>query len=379
MRILFFTGSRGEWGYIKPILSLCKKRNIKYNICVTNMHLLENYGYSVNEIINDGFKVSDKIFMALDGYNPVTMSKSMGVLMTSLTDVISRIKPDWVVLAGDRSETLVASIVSSYMYIPVAHIQAGELSGNIDGLARHAIGKFAHMHFASNKDAYNRLMKLGEEKFRIKLVGAPQLDDIKKIKKTSLSRKFITEKLGIDNQKYILSVYHPVTEEYANIEQYTNSLTAALNTSSLNKVWILPNNDSGSLIVKKKILQNSSSNQYLFENLNRENYLLLLKHSECIIGNSSSGIIEAPSFGVPCVNIGRRQNMRVQAKNVINIKKYDTKMIKLGMQKAINKKFKKGLKNLKNPYGDGNSAERIIKLLISERKNKNLLIKNLTF
>ena len=238
MRILFFTGSRGEWGYIKPILSLCKKNNIKYNICATNMHLLENYGYSINEILNDGFKVSDKIFMAMDGYNPVTMSKSMGVLMTSFTDVVNRIKPDWVVLAGDRSETLVASIVCSYMYVPVAHIQAGELSGNIDGLARHAIGKFAHIHFASNKDAYSRLLKLGEEKFRIKLVGAPQLDDIKKIKKSTISRKKLTENLGIKGGKYILAVYHPVTEEYLSIENHISKIIEALNLSPLNKVWI---------------------------------------------------------------------------------------------------------------------------------------------
>lgn len=379
MRILFFTGSRGEWGYIKPILSLCKKNNIKYNICATNMHLLENYGYSINEILNDGFKVSDRIFMAMDGYNPVTMTKSMGVLMTSLTDVVNRIKPDWVVIAGDRSETLVASIVCSYMYVPVAHIQAGELSGNIDGLARHAIGKFAHIHFASNKDAYRRLLKLGEEKFRIKLVGAPQLDDIKKIKKSTISRKKLTENLGIKNGKYILAVYHPVTEEYLSIESHISKIIEALNLSSLNKVWILPNNDSGSLIVKKKIIHNKSSDHFLFENLKREDYLNLLKHSECIIGNSSSGIIEAPSFGVPCVNIGRRQNKRIQAKNVINVNKYELKKINLALKKAISYKFRKKLNNLKNPYGDGKSSERILKSLINENNNKKLLIKNLTF
>ena len=140
----------------------------------------------------------------------------------------------------------------------------------------------------------------------------------------------------------------------------------------------MPNNDSGSLIVKK-IIHNKSSDHFLFENLKREDYLNLLRHSECIIGNSSSGIIEAPSFGVPCVNIGRRQNKRVQAKNVINVQKYELSKIKLALRKAISYKFKKKLNNLKNPYGDGKSSERILKLLINERKNKNLLIKNLTF
>ena len=161
MKLLFFTGSRSEWGYIKPMLKICKKNKIKYNICATNMHLLDSYGSSYKEIEKEGFKISDKIYMALDGYNNFTMTKSMGVLFSSFVDTIMRIKPDWLVLAGDRAETLIASVVGSYCYLPVAHIQAGEVSGNIDGIARHAIGKFSHIHFASNKDASDRLIKLG--------------------------------------------------------------------------------------------------------------------------------------------------------------------------------------------------------------------------
>ena len=141
------------------------------------MHLLDSFGNSVKEIEKDGFKVREKIYMSLDGYNNFTMTKSMFIFGTSLVDILQRVKPDWVILAGDRGETLIAAITAAYTNIPIAHIQAGELSGNIDGQARHAIGKFAHIHFASNLDAYNRLKKLGEEKFRIKLVGAPQLDD----------------------------------------------------------------------------------------------------------------------------------------------------------------------------------------------------------
>ena len=147
MKFLFFTGSRSEWGYIKPFLRLCKKYKIDYNICATNMHLLDSFGNSVKEIEKEGFKVSDKVYMALDGYNHYTMAKSMGIIISSFTDILQRVKPSWVILAGDRSETLSASLVAAYTYTPIAHIQAGELSGNIDGLARHAIGKFAHLHF----------------------------------------------------------------------------------------------------------------------------------------------------------------------------------------------------------------------------------------
>ena len=153
MKLLFITGSRGEWGYISPILKECKRKKIKFSLCANNMHLLDSYGLTSKEIFKDGFKIDESIYCALDGYNSFTTVKSLGVLIQSLSDVIQRVKPDWIVLAGDRSETMAAAIVSAYSNIPFAHIQAGELSGQIDGQARHAIGKFAHLHFASNKDA----------------------------------------------------------------------------------------------------------------------------------------------------------------------------------------------------------------------------------
>lgn len=380
MKLLFFTGSRGEWGYIKPILDICKLKKINYKICATNMHLLENYGYSLNEIKKDGFKVSDQIYMALDGYNSTTMTKSLGVLMTSFVDVVERIKPDWVIIAGDRGESLIATIVSSYMYVPVAHIQAGEVSGNIDGMARHAIGKFAHMHLTSNKDAFNRLLKLGEKKNRIKLVGAPQLDNLKKIKKNKSKRSDILKKIGIiKNQKYILVIYHPITEEYYNLKKYIQILIKSLNKIEIRKIWIMPNNDSGSSIIKNQIFKNTSTSQNYFENLSRDLYLELLKHSECIVGNSSSGLIEAPTFEIPSVNIGRRQHGRVKGKNIIQVDKYLEKDILLAIKKAMNKNFKKKLENMINPYGDGNSSSKIINILKKTKINNELLTKDLSY
>ena len=159
-------------------------------------------------IEKEGFKVDEKIYMALDGYNVFTATKSMGVLLNSFTDTVQRIKPDWILLAGDRGETLVASIVGIYTNTPVAHIQAGELSGNVDGLARHSIGKFSHIHFSSNKDASDRLKRFGEEHFRIKN-GAPQLDDIY-LKDIFQKMTFLFKKYGIRivSKKYLLVVYH---------------------------------------------------------------------------------------------------------------------------------------------------------------------------
>lgn len=176
---MFITGSRGEWGYIRPILRKIQEReDVTYCLVVTNMYLLSTYGSSYEEIEKDGFKIHYKVYMSLDGYSHATQAKSLAVFMMSLPDIIENEKPDWIVLAGDRGEHLMAAIVAEYTYTPVAHIQAGEVSGNIDNMARYAIGKFVHMHFASNEDAKIRLMKLGEEPFRVHNVGVPQLGEL---------------------------------------------------------------------------------------------------------------------------------------------------------------------------------------------------------
>ena len=378
MKLLFFTGSRGEWGYLRPILEKCKKMKIKFHLCVTNMHLLDNFGFSIREIEKDGFKVNDKIYMALDGYNKHTVAKSMGVLMSSFVDTVSRINPDWVVIAGDRGETLIASIVAAYTDIPIAHIQAGELSGNIDGQARHAIGKFSNLHFASNQDAALRLKKLGEEKFRIKLVGAPQLDDLYNGKFNNINK--LKTKYNIDlDDGYILVIYHPPQERIESIKIDLNKIFKFLNDIKLKKIWISPNNDAGSSIIKSEFLKKRKSDDYLFDNLPRDEYLTLLNNTKCIIGNSSSGIIESPTFKTPCINIGNRQFGRLRAKNVIDVKKITMQNLLRAYKKIQSKSFKNKIRNIENPYGDGNSSERILKTILNTKIDDKLMFKKLTY
>jgi GDP/UDP-N,N'-diacetylbacillosamine 2-epimerase (hydrolysing) len=378
MKLLFFTGSRGEWGYIRPVIEKCKKMKINYKLCVTNMHLLDSFGLSINEIEKDGFKVDDKIYMALDGYNKFTVAKSMGILMSSLVDTVNRINPDWIVLAGDRGETLIASIVSAYTDIPIAHIQAGELSGVIDGQARHAIGKFSNLHFASNQDASSRLKRLGEEKFRIKLVGAPQLDDLKNKKFEKLSR--LKNKYNINfNAGYILVIYHPPQSRIESIKKDLNSVFSFLKNVKEKKIWISPNNDAGSAIIKDEFLKKRQADDYLFDNLPREEYLTLLKHTKCILGNSSSGILESPTFRVPCINIGNRQYGRLRAKNIIDIFKVKEISLKKAYKLSQSSKFKRKIKNIKNPYGDGNSSEKILNIILKTKIDDKLMFKKLTY
>jgi len=378
MKLLFLTGSRSEWGYISPILKICKGKKIKYSICATNMHLLNNYGQSVNEIIKDGYKVDYKIYMSLEGGNHYTMAKSMGIFQSSFVDVLLNEKPDWLILAGDRAETLIGAICGAYTYTPIAHIQAGELSGNIDGMARHAIGKFAHLHFAANADAANRLEKLGEDKFRIHNVGAPQLDELKD--NYLLDFPKMRKKYQLKNQDEIcLVVFHPLTEEFGEIKKQITLLIDTLNKINLIKFWILPNNDAGFQDIKDEVLYSRREDTKILSNLPRLQYLTLLKNSKFIIGNSSSGILEAPTFKIPAINLGKRQKNRFRGKNIIDVEIINEKYINKAINKAISKRFVDKLKKTSNPYGVGNSSKKIIDIILKTKITKKLLSKHLTY
>lgn len=377
MRLLFLTGSRGEWGYIRPLLRLCGAEGLEYRICATNMHVLPAFGLSVNEIRADGFEVSDEIFMSLEGHNHFTLSKSLGIFLSSFSDLLGRVKPDWLILAGDRGEQLMGSIAGAHTYTPVAHIQAGELSGNIDGIARHAIGKFAHLHFAANEDAAERLRRLGEEPFRIHNVGAPQLDELTDGVYSSPGE--LGKRYGIDvSRPYLLVLQHSVTEEYAAAPRQIEATLQAVNAFDMMKIWVMPNNDPGCDYVREALIRGREGESHMFDNLKRQDYLGLLKGAAAIVGNSSSGLIEAPSFGVPCVNVGRRQANRLRGLNVIDCG-HDAAEIRASIAKACSAEFKASLREMKNPYGDGRSSSRILQVLRTTPVDSRLLTKQLTY
>ena len=377
MKLLFLNGSRGEWGYIRPIIQQCQARGIDYSICATNMLVLPGYGNLLKEIKADGFKVDDEIYMSLEGDSHVSMAKSLAVFMGSFVDVVNRVKPTWIVLAGDRGEQTMAALAGAYMYAPVCHIQAGERSGNIDGVARHAIGKFVHLHFAANTDAGERLVKLGEEPFRVHVVGAPQLDELES--EIYASRQELSKRYGIDVQKpYLLVVQHPVTEEMHKVPEQVAATVKALSGFEHQKIWILPNNDAGGGMLRKVLLEQRDRGVFVFDNLTRRDYLGFMRHSACMVGNSSSGLLEAPTFKIAAVNIGRRQADRVIGINVIHSTDDATSIVN-AVTEALSSEFQNNLENCVNPYGDGRSSERILDVLGETQINEDLLIKRLTY
>ena len=385
-KILFIAGSRGEYGYIRPIIKeIIKDDNLEYEILVTNMHLLEKFGKTMNNFKKDGFTIDHKIYNTLDGYNNITMVKSLGIFLLQIPEILEKSNPDFILIAGDRGEQLMAAIAGAHMNIPVIHIQAGEKSGNIDGQVRHSITKLAHIHLCSNQDAYDRVINLGEEKFRVFNVGAPLIDEL-------LDPNFrvsnIRETLNINNNKDIfLIVNHSISEESEKAGVQMKIILDSLEIFDVNKVFIMPNSDAGSLEIRKQLAlkgnknldKKSYKNNYVFYNLDRKVYISLLRESKIMIGNSSSGIMEAPTFQLPVINIGRRQIGRLQTKNIINVPQYKIKNIQEAIKKGISPQFKNSLKNIRNPYGESAVSKNIIDILKNIDINKKLLNKEITY
>ena len=378
-KVAVITGSRGEYGYIRPILKkLIHSEKLTYYVVATNMLLLPEFGYAINQFSIDGIDVKYKIDMSMAGYSNSTMTKSLGVFLQSLTDIIANDKPDLILLAGDRGEQLVGAIVGSHFNIPVAHIQAGELSGNIDGMTRHAITKFVHIHFAANDDAFKRLIKMGEQDFRVFQTGAPQLDEFSEY--NYLEKNEFLAKFKLRNtEPYSLVLQHSITEESDLSEEQMLITLSAIEELQIQAVLIFPNNDAGSIGIQTAIENKANNKIHVLRNVNREDYANLMFHAELMIGNSSSGILEAPTFKLPAVNIGRRQIGRLQAKNVINVKEFDKQEIISAILKAKSPEFKESLKEITNPYGDGNSSDKIIDILTQIEINSELLNKQLTY
>ena len=377
-KIMIITGSRGEYGYIRPIINTISDNDkLEYIIVATNMLLTPEFGYAINNFHHDNIEVKYKIDMSMSGYSNSSMTKSLGIFLQSLSDILKNDRPDIILLAGDRGEQLIGAIAGAHMNIPVAHIQAGELSGNIDGMSRHAITKFAHIHFASSVDAKNRLLSMGEQEFRVFNTGAPQLDEFSMYRYDS--RDNLYRKFGLDcSSPFCLLVQHSVTEESGDSKKQMTTVLDALISLSMQIVLIYPNNDAGSIGILDAIDSINYHSIHIQRNVDRESYANLMKHASFIIGNSSSALLEAPTFDLPAINVGRRQDGRLQAKNVINVE-FNESDIKEAILEVSSKDFRRKITDISNPYGDGKSSPRIVDILLNLEINSKLLNKQLTY
>ncbi len=377
-KICVITGSRAEYGLLSPIMHAIQKHpDLEICVIVTGMHLMEKFGLTLNEIKKDGFRIDEEVFVSEDDDIP----GSFGQTVIGIPRAINKINPDFVLVLGDRFEALAGAIASATNNIPVAHIHGGDktTSGHIDESIRFAITKFAHIHFVATKESKRRVLQLGEEPFRVYQVGSPAIDVIlgKKLKPASQ----IANQLNLNLNKPILVVLqHPVSIEVDQSGTQMKKTLLAIKELNNQTIIIYPNSDSGSLDMIRKIEEyRDLPNIQIYKNIDHELYLGLLKIAAVLVGNSSSGIIEAPSFKLPVVNIGSRNVGREHAENVIFVD-YDKEQILAGIKKTLfDEEFKKKVNCCINPYGDGKSSKRIVKVLTTIPINKKLLTKQITY
>ncbi len=378
-KILYISGTRADYGLMRETLFVIRNHpGLRVEIASTGMHLMSEFGMSVKEIEKDGF-IIHKIKAIYEEDNKESMANFIGRFIQLLTKKLRTIKPDVILLLGDRGEMLAGAIVGTYLTIPIAHIHGGDVSSTVDEQARHAITKLSHIHFTATTKAKERILKMGEEPWRVFTTGAPGLDSI--LKENLFSKKTIEKKYNLESSKpTLLVIQHPVTEEVKEAGKQLGETMEAVREMGYQTIVIYPNADAGG---RKMIKVIEEYRKYpfiqIYKNLSHKVYLSLMKIASVMIGNSSSGIIETPSFHLPVVNIGTRQKGRERAGNVIDVD-YRKDQIKKAIKKAIyDKMFRESLKKCKNPYGDGKAGIRIANILSKIKIDDKLLQKRITY
>lgn len=350
-RVLFLTGTRADYGKIKPLIrALDELPGFDVFVFVCGMHLSEKYGSTYNEVIKDKYK---NIYVAFGLSQSLNASVNLGNTICCLAGYVENIKPDMIVVHGDRMDALAGAVVGALNNIIVAHIEGGELSGTIDESIRHAISKFAHIHFVCNDEARQRLIQLGEEDSRIFTIGSPDIDIMMSKNLPTLSD--VKERYQIGFENYAILMYHPVTTEYDSIGQKVKVVVDAILQSNDNFIVIYPNNDMGSEIILNEYKRFSGNSSIaIFPSLRFECFLTLLKNTKYIIGNSSAGIRESGIYGIPAIDIGSRQAGRYSTEETANVQHTGESL------DAILKTIK-SVDKFRAPaflYGDGNSTEK---------------------
>lgn len=366
-KICVFTGSRAEYGLLKPLMEKIKQEpDFELQTLVSGMHLSPEFGLTHKEILKDGFKVDEKVEILLSSDTPVGICKAIGLGLIGFPESLERLKPDLAIVLGDRFEALAFAISCYVMRIPLAHLYGGEATdGVIDEGIRHAITKFSYLHFVSIEEYRKVVIQLGEDPDRVFTVGALGIDNIMNIEK--LSREELEKRLGIKFRKInFLVTYHPVTLEDNTSEWHFRNLLEALDSfEDCLIIFTKSNADTYGRIINKLIddfVRRKSDKAVAFTSMGQVIYLNTLRYVDAVIGNSSSGIIEAPSFKIPTVNTGDRQKGRVKAKSIIDCG-YNTEEIKNAISKALSEDFRKEINDVINPYGDGRAAEKIVTIL----------------
>jgi len=366
-KICVVTGSRAEYGLFCPILIKIQESNkLELQLISTSSHHSSEYGLTYKQIENDGFNIDDKIENLLLTDTKSSIVKSTGIATSLLSDSFDRLQPDIVLLLGDRYETHAAATAAMLMNIPIAHIHGGEITeGAVDEQIRHSITKMSYLHFCSTETYRQRIIQMGEDPARVFYSGAPGIDNIKNLKLLTKNKleKELNWKL---TSKSALFTYHPVTLEESDVEIDLEVILSILETFNLNILFTYANADSGGKVINQKIeefCKIQPARYKVVKSLGQIKYLSAMKYVDLLIGNTSSGIIEAASFKKPVVNIGDRQKGRLRGENVIDC---NLNSLQDSIKLALSISFRNKIKNLNNIYGTGAAADIILDKLINE-------------
>ncbi|WP_422134105.1 UDP-N-acetylglucosamine 2-epimerase [Endozoicomonas sp. ALD040] len=357
-KILFLTGTRADYGKIKPLMLATENHErFECQVFITGMHTLQRYGYTAREVVSAGYK---SVYTFMNQHVGDRMEMILASTIKGLSRYIHENKPDMLVIHGDRVEALAGAIVGALTNTLVCHIEGGERSGTIDESIRHSVSKLSHLHMVCNDEAVKRLVQMGEKQEYIHNIGSPDIDAMLSSDLPDLD--IVKEHYSIPFENYSVVLFHPVTTDIDNMPANAKAIVDALLKCQKNFVVVYPNNDEGSdYILKEYDRLKYRENFRIYPSIRFESFLTLLKNSECIIGNSSAGIRETPFYGMPSINIGNRQNARYFAKSIINTG-YDSEDIYKAIQKAS--RFTKTVRD--SYFGDGNSTEKFISLIEKE-------------
>ncbi|KAB7884535.1 UDP-N-acetylglucosamine 2-epimerase (hydrolyzing) [Poseidonibacter ostreae] len=357
-KLIFLTGTRADFGKLKSLISITQESELfEVHIFATGMHMSRKYGYTFLEVKKSGFK---NVYPYINHDDIDHMDRNLAKTIDGFSHFVNEIKPDLIIVHGDRIEAMAGAIVGSLNNILVAHIEGGEISGTIDELIRHSISKLAHVHLTSNIEANRRLIQMGEDKKSVFNIGSPDLDVMNSKDLPALS--IVKEYYKIEYDDYSIVMLHPVTTEVEKLHGQVNIFIESLIESKLNYIVIYPNNDLGSDIILQEYKKLEKFDNFkIFPSLRFEYFLTLLKNSKFIIGNSSAGVREAPYYNIPTINIGNRQNNRVKSNTIKTIS-----FEKIQIIDAINSSLKIGKVEKDVDFGSGNSDKQFFDLLLKE-------------
>jgi GDP/UDP-N,N'-diacetylbacillosamine 2-epimerase (hydrolysing) len=381
--VLGVTGIRSEYDIMSSVFrAIADHPQLELQLAVTGAHLSDAYGRTVQEIRNDGFTIADEIESLINGDQASARVKGMGVQLQGLVQVALRVKPDWLLVLGDREESMTTALVGAYMNIPVAHVAGGDrVVGNVDDQVRHAVTKLAHLHFTTNRESAERILRLGEQGFRVLDVGNPGLDRLLQVPELTLVE--ISQRLGFaipDDKPIVMLIQHVISTEIADAYRQMRVTLEAVADLGLTTVLSYPNSDAGGQQMIRAIREfEHLPNLHAFKNIPRLEFVNLMRRAACLLGNSSAGILEAPLLKLPTVNVGNRQKGRLHAENVEFVA-HDKDQIKAAVTRACSDAaYRAQVARCANPYGDGHSSQRIADALASMPIDTELLVKDITY